>query len=204
MTTQFVMPKAKKRPTRTHTKNVSCHPTIKLSKISPAHIDLREPLKAVLVCPDCQTWVPITGIRSRVQKLVPHHTTRAETTTNPRRCRGSNRRVEFDITPSQWFQALADAIKEAGSRQPTAVLPKTFSRQTNQTLQARAKRTPAGRVADWNTTLPAAQHTNAQRLRDELAATLRQVHPRLTPFERAEIDSRLTLLTRALYEPKPR
>ncbi|MGW6358505.1 hypothetical protein ACWFR5_25850 [Streptomyces sp. NPDC055092] len=147
------MPTAKERPRRTRRKRVSTLPALKLSQLPPSHIDLRNPLKAVLVCEDCKTWVPITGMQSKVQKLVPHHTGKADVDAAIH-CRGSNRRIEFDMTIPEWRQALADAITEASSRQATAVLPKAFSPQTDRTLRARAERTPAGRVADWDAVLP--------------------------------------------------
>ncbi|MFE2609458.1 hypothetical protein ACFXDI_40420 [Streptomyces mirabilis] len=153
MTITSAMPKARKRPTRTRTKRVSSLPAIKLSQLPPSHIDLRDPLHAVLVCEDCETLVPITGMQDKVQKLVPHHTGKAGEAAAIR-CRSSNRRIEFDMTIPEWRQALTDAIKEASSRTATTVLPKAFSQQTDRTLRARAERTPARRVADWDTVLP--------------------------------------------------
>jgi hypothetical protein len=153
MSTTAAMPTAKERPRRTRTKRVSKLPAIKLSQLIPSHIDLRDPLKAVLVCEDCGTWVPITGMQSKVQKLVPHHTGKAHVAAAIH-CRSSNRRVEFDMTIPQWRQALTDAATETSSRQATTVLPKAFSPQTDRTLRARAERTPAGRLADWTAVLP--------------------------------------------------
>ncbi|MFI6881160.1 hypothetical protein ACIBL6_47720 [Streptomyces sp. NPDC050400] len=153
MSITAAMPTAKKRPHRTRTKRVSNLPPIKLSRLLPSHIDLRDPLKAVLVCEDCGTWVPITGMQSKVQKLVPHHTGKAGAAAAIH-CRSSNRRIEFDMTIPEWRQALIDAGKDASSRQATTVLSKAFSPQTDRTLRARAERTPAGRVADWTAVLP--------------------------------------------------
>ncbi|MGW9375023.1 hypothetical protein ACWGVR_33995 [Streptomyces xanthophaeus] len=153
MTITAAMSTAKERPRRTRTKRQpSSRPALKLSQLLPSHIDLREPLKAVLVCEDCGTWCPITGMQSRTQKLVPHHVGKAHTT-DAIHCRGSNRRVEFDMTIVEWHCALADAVTEASCRQATAVLPKAFSPQTDQALRARGERTPAGRVADWEAVL---------------------------------------------------
>ncbi|MES5824883.1 hypothetical protein [Streptomyces sp. RG80] len=148
MTATSAMPTARKRPTRTRTKHVSSLPAITVSKLSPVDIDLL-PGTESLVCPNCSRWCPITGHDGRNPKLVPHHTDRAGTA-EPRRCLGSNRRVKLDLTIAEWRELLADAITEASSRQVTAVLPKAFSPQTDQALRARAERTPAGRVADWN------------------------------------------------------
>ncbi|MEU9031463.1 hypothetical protein AB0D46_28900 [Streptomyces sp. NPDC048383] len=153
MTITAAMPTAKERPRRTRTKRQpSARPALKLSSLLPSHIDLREPLQATLVCEDCKTWCPITGMQSRIQKLVPHHTGKAGVA-DAIHCRGSNRRVEFDMTIVEWRQALADAHTETSSRQPTTVLPKAFSPRTDQTLRARLERTPAGRAADWNAVL---------------------------------------------------
>ncbi|GDY70441.1 hypothetical protein SAV14893_098340 [Streptomyces avermitilis] len=119
---------------------------------APIDIDLL-PGTESLVCPNCSRWCPITGHDGRNPKLVPHHTGRAGTA-EPRRCDGSNRRVKLDLTIAEWRELLADAITEASSRQATAVLPKAFSPQTDRTLRARAERTLAGRVADWDAVLP--------------------------------------------------
>ncbi|MGA5364200.1 hypothetical protein [Streptomyces purpurascens] len=167
MTITSAMPRARKRPTQTRTKRVSSLPAIRLSQLPPSHIDLRDPLHAVLVCEDCKTLVPITGMGDKVQKLVPHHTGKAGEA-DAIRCRSSNRRIEFDMTIPEWCQALADAVKEASSRQATAVLPKAFSPQTDRTLRARAERTSAGRVADWNAVLP--QVADADKNRQEVPA----------------------------------
>ncbi|MDX2855325.1 hypothetical protein [Streptomyces scabiei] len=160
------MPTARERH-RTRRKRASTLPAIKLSKLLPSHIDLRDPLKAVLVCPDCETLVLITGMCSKVQKLVPHHTGKAGVAA-ALRCRSSNRRVEFDMTIPEWRQALTDAVKETSSRQATTVLPKAFSPQTDRTLRARAERTPAGRLADWNAVLP--RVADADKSRREIPA----------------------------------
>lgn len=155
------MPTAKERH-RTRRKRPSTLPALKLSKLPPSHIDLRNPLKAVLVCTDCNTWVLITGIYSKVQKLVPHHTGHAHIDA-ALHCRSSNRRVEWDMTIPEWHQALTDATTEASSRTATTVLPKAFSPATDRTLRARAERTPAGRMADWNAVQVQVGDTDAAR-----------------------------------------
>ncbi|MEU0119085.1 hypothetical protein ABZ137_36760 [Streptomyces bobili] len=152
MTITSAMPTARKRPTRTRTKQVSSLPAITVSKLPPNDIDLL-PGTESLVCPNCSRWCPITGHNGRNPKLVPHHTGRAGTA-EPRRCDGSNRRVKLDLTIAEWRELLADAIAEASSRQATEVLPKAFSPQTDRTLRARTERTLTGRVADWNAVLP--------------------------------------------------
>ncbi|MBK3585986.1 hypothetical protein JHN49_20485 [Streptomyces sp. MBT57] len=156
------MPTAKERPRRTRTKRVSALPSIKLSQLLPSHIDLRDPLKAVLVCEDCETWVPITGMQSKVQKLVPHHTGKAHVTA-ALHCRSSNRRVEFDMTIPEWRHALTDAGTEASSRQATAVLPKAFSPQTDRTLRGRSVRGAVGRRAEWAAALYRVRQADQRR-----------------------------------------
>lgn len=162
MATTSATPAAKERPRRTRTKRTSSRPALKLSQLPPSHIDLRNPLKAVLVCEDCGTWCPITGIHSKQKKLVPHHTGKAHVAAAIR-CRGSNRLIEWDMTVPEWSQALTDAIAEASSRRATVVLPKAFSPRTDQTLRARAERTAARRVADWDAVLPSVAAADANR-----------------------------------------
>ncbi|WP_331724899.1 hypothetical protein OHB07_39305 (plasmid) [Streptomyces sp. NBC_00111] len=162
MSITAAVPTAKERPRRTRTKRVSGLPALKLSELPLHHIDLRNPLKAVLVCQDCETWVPITGMQSKVQKLVPHHTGKAHIAA-ALHCRSSNRRLEFDITIPEWRRALTDAVKESSSRTATTVLPKAFSPRTDRTLRARAERTSAGRLADWNAVLSRVADTDKNR-----------------------------------------
>ncbi|GGZ96795.1 hypothetical protein GCM10010371_65900 [Streptomyces subrutilus] len=162
MTMTSAMPKARERKSRTRTKHVSQLPAIRLTRLLPSHIDLMEPLTAAIVCVDCKTWCPITGMLGRVQKLVPHHTGKAGEAAAIR-CRSSNRRVEFDMTIPEWRQALTDATTEASSRTTTTVLPKAFSPQTDRTLRARAERTPASRMADWKAVQVQVNDTDAAR-----------------------------------------
>ncbi|MFE2823495.1 hypothetical protein [Streptomyces sp. NPDC059271] len=185
MSITAAMPTAKERLRRTRRKRVSALPAIKLSQLLPSRIDLRKPLRAVLVCVDCETWVPITGMQGKVQKLVPHHTGKAGVDAAIH-CRSSNRRVDFDMTIPEWRQALTDAVKEASSRQATAVLPKALSPQTDRTLRARAERTPTGRVADWNAVLPLVVSADKDRRAvpagdapaESLAVPLTTLHPK--------------------------
>lgn len=161
-------PTARQRKCRTRTKRLSSLPAIRLSQLPPTHIDLRNPLNAVLICADCMTWVPITGIQGGMQgavyKLVPHH--QGEAGKAPAlRCRSSNREVKWDVTIPQWVAALEDArtSKEADSRRPTPVLAKAFSPRTNQELLSREVRTAAGRRADWQRVERRVADTDAAR-----------------------------------------
>ncbi|THA53203.1 hypothetical protein [Streptomyces sp. A1136] len=143
---------ARPRKSRIRSRNINGRPALAISTLRPHQYDLH-PACASLICPDCKTWVPINGIQGRRQKLVPHDTGRAGKDTAVR-CQGSNRLVTVDVTYEKWQQRLQDGGAETAARRPTTVLPKAFSPQTDQTLRARAERTPAGRVADWNAVLP--------------------------------------------------
>lgn len=89
---------------RTRTANVSSRPTLAVSSLSIQHVDLTPGVESV-VCEDCTTWCPVVGT-SRLRTLAPHHTEKAGTP-NPRRCPGSNRRVDIDIDVPRW-QELQD------------------------------------------------------------------------------------------------
>ncbi|MFE9481212.1 hypothetical protein ACFYNM_21725 [Streptomyces spororaveus] len=143
---------ARPRKSRTRSRNINGRPALAISTLHPHQYDPR-PACASLICPDCKTWVPITGIQARQQKLVPHDTGRAGKDPSAR-CQGSNRLIDVDVAYETWQERLQDGGAETAARRPTTVLPKAFSPRTDQTLRARAERTPAGRVADWNAVLP--------------------------------------------------
>lgn len=116
-------PTARFRKSRTRTKQVNRREPLAISTLTPHQYDLR-PACTSVACPDCDTWVPITGLHATIQKMVPHHTTRAGTP-NPRRCTpGSNRRVILDVDIACWWEHLEDGVAETTGRQPTRVLPK--------------------------------------------------------------------------------
>ncbi len=139
---------ARPRRSRTRSRNINGRPALVISTLKAHQYDLR-PACASLICPDCTTWVPITGIQARQQKLVPHDTGRAGK--DPAvRCQGSNRLVTVNVEFEKWQECLQDGGAETASRRPTTVLPKPFTPRTDQALRARAERTAAGRVADWN------------------------------------------------------
>ncbi|MDQ1013512.1 hypothetical protein [Streptomyces afghaniensis] len=121
MTTTSAMPTARKRRRKTRTKTVSHRSPIVASTLKANEIDLA-PGKEHLVCPDCSTWCPITGMLG-TPKLVPHNTRRAGTT-DPRRCCGSNRRVTVDVEVDAWRTELVEAVPTTASRRATKVLPK--------------------------------------------------------------------------------
>ncbi|MEV7084174.1 hypothetical protein AB0N88_37435 [Streptomyces sp. NPDC093516] len=121
MSTTPVMPKARTRHRKTRTKNVSGSPAILASDLAFNELDLT-PGKEHLVCPDCSTWVPVTGMLG-TPKLVPHHRERAKTGA-PLRCAGSNRRVIVDVEVEAWRTSLIEAVPTTASRRATKVLPK--------------------------------------------------------------------------------
>ncbi|MFA0845495.1 MULTISPECIES: hypothetical protein [Streptomyces] len=125
MITTPATPKASKRRRKTRTSNVNHRPPVIASKLKVNEIDLT-PGKEHLVCPDCSTWVPITGMLG-TPKLVPHHTGRAKTA-EPRRCTaGSNRQVTIDVAADAWRTQLTELIEATptvASRRATKVLPK--------------------------------------------------------------------------------
>ncbi|RPK23546.1 hypothetical protein EES37_37965 [Streptomyces sp. ADI91-18] len=122
MITTPAMPKASKRRRKTRTSNISHRPPVIASELKVTEIDLT-PGKEHLVCPDCSTWVPITGMLG-TPKLVPHHTGRAMTA-EPRRCTdGSNRQVTIDVEADALRTQLVEGAPTAASRRATKVLPK--------------------------------------------------------------------------------
>ncbi|MDL5205293.1 hypothetical protein [Streptomyces sp. ALI-76-A] len=144
---------ARSRRSRTRSRSVNGRPALALSALKPHQYDLR-PACASLICPDCKTWVPITGLQTKKPKLVPHDNGRAGKDAAVRCRLGSNRLVTVNVTVKKWQERLEDGGAETASRQATVVLPKAFSPQTDRTLRARAERTLAGRVADWEAVLP--------------------------------------------------
>ncbi|WP_157840038.1 hypothetical protein [Streptomyces megasporus] len=104
-------PEMRRRPKRTRSKRVNACPPLALSSLPLQEINLRTGEQLTLVCPDCRTWCPVTGLNT--PKLVPHDTLAG------RRCpRGSNRRVEVDLTAQEWGRRLMDAARDAASRRP--------------------------------------------------------------------------------------
>ncbi|MBO8189208.1 hypothetical protein [Streptomyces spirodelae] len=165
--------KAKKRPTRTRTKKVSHRPPLKLSKIPPLAIDLRDPANAVITCEDCGTECPITGMKGgSVQKLVPHHTGQAHVQPGIR-CRSSNRQIVFDLTLPEWWQARADAAREAANRRPSRVTRKPRTAPAPAVAQIATRKTRSEpddgrpmwlvREMGWASTSAAVRDTDTRR-----------------------------------------
>ncbi|WP_225638108.1 hypothetical protein [Streptomyces solaniscabiei] len=135
---------ARPRRSRTRSRTVSARPALHLSTLKPHQYDLH-PACASLVCPDCKTWVPITGLQTKKPKVVPHDTGRAGK--DPAvRCRlGSNRLITVDVTVREWQERLEDGHAETGHRRPTAVRRKPKAAVAPAVSQIAAqKQAPAG------------------------------------------------------------
>jgi hypothetical protein len=89
----------------------SPRPALALSTLSPLHIDLTQPGKALFVCPDCGRW-----LRPR-RGLAPAHRAGDEVT----RCAGSARRLSFDIQPDEWRAAVVAERRRRRERAKTAI-----------------------------------------------------------------------------------
>ncbi|MET8724117.1 hypothetical protein [Streptomyces misionensis] len=111
---------ARPRRSRTRSRTVNSRPALALSTLRPHQYDLR-PACASLVCPDCQTWVPITGLQTKQPKVVPHDTGRAGKDLAVRCRLGSNRLVTVDVTVRQWEERLTDGQSETVHRRRTTV-----------------------------------------------------------------------------------
>ncbi|MFC8819040.1 hypothetical protein [Streptomyces rochei] len=119
MSTSTLERTARPRRSRTRSRTVNARPALALSTLKPNQYDLR-PACASLVCPDCETWVPITGLQTK-PKLVPHDTGRAFEAPAVRCRLGSNRLVTVDVTLKKWAECLEDGHAETGHRRRTTV-----------------------------------------------------------------------------------
>ncbi|MFE3144278.1 hypothetical protein [Streptomyces scopuliridis] len=263
MSVPTLEPTARLRRSRTRTPNVSARRALATSTLKPHQYDLR-PACASLICPDCKTWVPITGIQATVHKLVPHHAGTAREDA-PIRCSGSNRRVLVDVKYEVWQRHLEQGGAETDGRRSTRVTrkPKTAvapaitqilaplldakaalklyeahnrscavcapSGRTRCTdggrlahLYAHKVRTePARRAAltvreelaeqreqglwllrepQWASTAAAVRRADIQRVHDALEMKLKQLSPKLTPWEHADFESAITMLAKRLKQ----
>ncbi|WP_217240103.1 hypothetical protein [Streptomyces sp. AC555_RSS877] len=114
---------ARPRRSRTRSRAVNARPALVISTLKPHQYDLR-PACASLICPDCATWVPITGLQTQKPKVVPHDTGRAGKDAAVRCRLGSNRLVTVDMTVKKWQERLEDGNSETVHRRPTTVLRK--------------------------------------------------------------------------------
>ncbi|MFJ2709084.1 hypothetical protein ACIO3R_38670 [Streptomyces sp. NPDC087428] len=114
---------ARPRRSRTRSRTVNARPALVISSLKPHQYDLR-PACASLICPDCKTWVPITGLQTRKPKVVPHDTGFANKDASVRCRLGSNRLVTIDMTVKKWQERLEDGNSETVHRRKTTVLRK--------------------------------------------------------------------------------
>ncbi|MEU6285044.1 hypothetical protein [Streptomyces sp. NPDC047028] len=111
---------ARPRRSRTRSRTVNARPALALSTLKPHQYDLR-PACASLICPDCETWVPITGLGTKTTKVVPHDTGLANKDAAVRCRLGSNRLVTVNVTVRKWAERLEDGHAETGHRRKTTV-----------------------------------------------------------------------------------
>ncbi|MFF3497279.1 hypothetical protein ACFYWS_38800 [Streptomyces sp. NPDC002795] len=114
---------ARTRRSRTRSRTVNARPALVISTLKPHQYDLR-PACASLICPDCKTWVPITGLQTHKPKVVPHDTGLANKDASVRCRLGSNRLVTIDMTVKKWQERLEDGNSETVHRRKTTVLRK--------------------------------------------------------------------------------
>ncbi|MEU0214841.1 hypothetical protein ABZ281_06800 [Streptomyces sp. NPDC006265] len=111
---------ARPRRSRTRSRTVNARPALALSTLKSHQYDLR-PACVSLICPDCKTWVPITGLGTKKPKVVPHDTGRTWKDAAVRCRLGSNRLVAVDVTVRTWQEGLEDGHAETGHRRRTTV-----------------------------------------------------------------------------------
>jgi hypothetical protein len=166
---------ARPRSSRTRSRTVNARPALAVSTLKPHQYDLR-PACASLICPDCKTWVPITGLQTRKPKLVPHDTGRAGKDAAARCRLGSNRLVTVDVTVRKWQDLLTDGNSETVHRRPTTVLRKPKATPAPAVVQiASQKKGPADdkacdgpppwllREMKWASTEAAVRDTDTRR-----------------------------------------
>ncbi|MGW5330722.1 hypothetical protein [Streptomyces sp. NPDC004014] len=166
---------ARPRRSRTRSRTVNARPALALSALRPHQYDLR-PACASLVCPDCETWVPITGLQGKSPKVVPHDTGRAGKDAAVRCRLGSNRLVNVDVTVRKWEERLTDGNSETVHRRRTTVRRKPKVAVAPAVSQIAAqKQAPADdergndrppwllRKKQWASTESAVRETDARR-----------------------------------------
>ncbi|MEV6726651.1 hypothetical protein AB0M94_37665 [Streptomyces xanthochromogenes] len=189
---------ARPRRSRTRSRTVNSRPALALSTLKPHQYDLRRDC-ASMICPDCETWVPITGLRSTAPKLVPHDTGRTWKDAAVRCRLGSNRLVTIDVTAKKWQERLADGHAETGHRRKTTVRrkPQAAVAPAVSQIAARKQTTTVGqpgggqpewllRKKQWEATESAVRDADTRRAQLPAGAAplgappvpLKQLHPR--------------------------
>ncbi|GAA4658764.1 hypothetical protein GCM10023347_07600 [Streptomyces chumphonensis] len=174
---------ARPRQSRTRSRTVNARPALALSTLKPQQYDMR-PVCASLVCPDCETWVPITGLGTKKPKLVPHDTSRAFESAAVRCRLGSNRLITVDVTVRAWQERLEGGHAETVHRRRTTVRrkPKVAVAPAVSQIAAR-KQTPTvdqpgngrrewqPRKAQWAATESAVRDADTRRAKLPAGAT---------------------------------
>ncbi|MFD3920237.1 hypothetical protein [Streptomyces sp. NPDC058595] len=88
------------RPTRTRTARTNRRPVLAVSTIPAQELNLRAN-EMSLVCRDCRTWCPITGLQT--PKLSPHPRPKTQ---GSHRCPGSNQLLDLDVDIDTWREQL--------------------------------------------------------------------------------------------------
>lgn len=88
------------RPSRTRTARTNGRPILPLSTIPVQDLNLR-PGEMSLLCRDCETWCPITGLQT--PKVSPHRRPEHQ---GSHRCPGSNQLLNVDVTFGEWREQL--------------------------------------------------------------------------------------------------
>ncbi|MFZ3562809.1 hypothetical protein ACOKM5_43555 [Streptomyces sp. BH097] len=165
---------ARPRRSRTRSRTVNSRPALALSTLKAHQYDLRKDC-ASLICPDCETLVPITNLssRSKKAKVVPH-----DTNVPAVRCHlGSNRVVILDVRVGAWRERLQDGHAETGHRRSTTVLRKPMAAVAPAVSQIAARKQMATtddepgdgramwllREMKWASTEPAVRDTDTRR-----------------------------------------
>ncbi|HEY9327065.1 MAG TPA: hypothetical protein VIS09_02300 [Streptomyces sp.] len=133
------------RPSRTRTARTNGRPALSLRAIPAQEINLL-PGEMSLVCRDCATWCPITGLQT--PKTTPH---RRPVEQGAHRCPGGNQLLDVDVTFDEWREQLQ--VVEA-----TATYRRAPRQHHNPLSQPP---TPVHRLADRE---PQAQYRLAQLL----------------------------------------
>ncbi|MFB8443588.1 hypothetical protein ACFC7A_31540 [Streptomyces niveus] len=164
---------ARPRRSRTRSRTVNSRPALALSTLKPHQFDLR-PACASLVCPDCKTWVPITGLGTKTTKVVPHDAGLAGKAPAVRCRLGSNRLIAVNVTVRKWQERLEDGNSETVHRRKTTVLRKPKVALAPAVSQIAAKQTTDDDSGDgrplwllremkWASTASAVRDTDTRR-----------------------------------------
>lgn len=89
-----------------------------LSTLDPGHVDLTDPERRQLRCPDCGTWQYIRRGTVQAHRSAPAPRPAAPPVRRPP-CPGARRAVICDITPAAWRAAAREAA-------PLVLLPERF------------------------------------------------------------------------------